>query len=482
MKKFLFCLVLLLPLLTFAQFLVPDRLPQTYVNDYDGDKLTPEQVAALNQKIVTFRAASSIEIVVVVLSDLQGIEIEDASHALFNKWGIGKAGLNNGVLYLVSPNNRKSRIEVGSGLEGDLPDITAKALQEVQKPYYRAGDYYGGITAVLDGITTTLKPITWEQREAYRKKQAADAKLQQEQFIYILTCVGIVALFIGLIFLIYWRRAKAKAAKLAAIQQAQDAAKQKLIREQARQQLYKDVKNDIELVPQKIAQIANRKNNCFRKITDEKLPIDLGTYDAKIKKSEQYVLESLKGKYYAIAENDSADRLQEVNSNLRGLIIQHDKYVGEVERLYGTLSAQVDYVKSFQQRGKALYAAAQRELKNTPHTDLYPRLFEKVMAADRDYGSYFYEAEQLTNHYNTIINYVANQKAAAEKAARDRIDEENRKKRVAEEERKRKTRSQESSNYISYSSTSRSDDSTPSTPSFDLGGGSSGGGGATSDW
>jgi uncharacterized protein len=166
MKKIILLLLIIIPVFAYSQFKVPAKIPNTYVFDYDN-KLTPENISALNRKLITFRDSSSIEIAVVVLSDLQGYEIEDVATDIFRKWGIGKKDLNNGVLYIVSPANKKARIEVGYGLEGSLTDYTAVSLQDDEKPFYRAGQWYGGIDTVVNNIINHLKPISWEQRTQY---------------------------------------------------------------------------------------------------------------------------------------------------------------------------------------------------------------------------------------------------------------------------------------------------------------------------
>jgi uncharacterized protein len=73
-------------------------------------------------------------------------------------WGIGQKDKNNGVLLIIAPNERKVSIEVGYGLEGALPDATAKSIidQEIL-PYFKEGDYFGGAKFGVDAIISAIK-------------------------------------------------------------------------------------------------------------------------------------------------------------------------------------------------------------------------------------------------------------------------------------------------------------------------------------
>lgn len=113
-------------------------------------------------ELENFETESGTQLVVVTLPDLGGYTIEDWGIALGRGWGIGQKGKNNGLLLMVAPNDREVRIEVGYGLEGDLPDATANAIiQNVIVPRFRAGDMAGGITAGVEAIIGTLggKPV-----------------------------------------------------------------------------------------------------------------------------------------------------------------------------------------------------------------------------------------------------------------------------------------------------------------------------------
>jgi uncharacterized protein len=97
------------------------------------------------------------QIVVVTLKSLGGYEISDYGYQLGRTWGIGQKGKNNGALIIVAPNERKARIEVGYGLEGELTDAQSRIIIErYMKPAFKRGDYDAGIVAGTKAVLATL--------------------------------------------------------------------------------------------------------------------------------------------------------------------------------------------------------------------------------------------------------------------------------------------------------------------------------------
>jgi uncharacterized protein len=114
-------------------------------------------VAAITGQTEGYEKATGKQLVVVTLADLQNYPIEDWGLALGRGWGIGQKGKNNGVLLIVAPNDRELRIEVGYGLEGDLPDATANTIiQSEIIPHFKRGDMKGGVRA---GVTAILEAL-----------------------------------------------------------------------------------------------------------------------------------------------------------------------------------------------------------------------------------------------------------------------------------------------------------------------------------
>ena len=102
---------------------------------------------------------------------LQGTSVEDYGYQLGRHWGIGQKEKNNGALLIVAPNERKVRIEVGYGLEGQLTDAVSRLIIENSiLPRFRAGDVAGGVSRGVDDIiqAVTVDPEEWKARALAR--------------------------------------------------------------------------------------------------------------------------------------------------------------------------------------------------------------------------------------------------------------------------------------------------------------------------
>lgn len=152
-SSILFILFLLQGLLVHAQgiekYIPAAPNPQKLVNDFI-DKLTPEQEAALERKLVAYDDSTSNQIAIVTIADIGDYDISDFAVALGRKWGIGGKEFNNGILIVVLEDKergkRKVWIATGYGLEGAIPDITAKQIIENDiVPNFKAQDIYRGL-------------------------------------------------------------------------------------------------------------------------------------------------------------------------------------------------------------------------------------------------------------------------------------------------------------------------------------------------
>lgn len=98
------------------------------------------------------------QIQVVILKSLDGLSVEEASIQITDKWKLGSAQKDNGVLFLVAPNDRKMRIEVGQGLEGAIPDVVAKRiLRDFVAPEFRQRNYDEGLRVGVEQILSLAR-------------------------------------------------------------------------------------------------------------------------------------------------------------------------------------------------------------------------------------------------------------------------------------------------------------------------------------
>lgn len=161
--------------------------------------LDPAATTALERKLADFEAKTTGQFVVVTLKSLQGTSIEDFGYQLGRHWGVGQKDRNSGVLMIVAPNERKVRIEVGYGLEGQLTDAVAKLIIENSiLPRFKAGDFPGGIARGVDDViqVLTVDPEEWKARAKQRpdvQSAVIDIVLLALLAIVILIIVGNLA-------------------------------------------------------------------------------------------------------------------------------------------------------------------------------------------------------------------------------------------------------------------------------------------------
>ncbi|NIJ21422.1 uncharacterized protein FHS95_003125 [Sphingomonas naasensis] len=123
-----------------------------------ADLLPGDVEAKLAERLAGVEAQSKHQFVVVTVRSLSGHSVEDYGVTLGRHWGIGRKGLDDGVLLLVAPNERKVRIEVGYGLEKALTDEEAGSIIRTDiLPGFRAGRMAEGIVA---GSESIIREIT----------------------------------------------------------------------------------------------------------------------------------------------------------------------------------------------------------------------------------------------------------------------------------------------------------------------------------
>lgn len=139
----------------------------------DAHVLPAELQASLTDKLKALEDKTSRQLVVVTVSSLQGDDIADYGYRLGRAWGIGQKGQNNGVLFIIAPNDRKVRIEVGYGMEGVLTDaFTSVIINQAVLPKFKAGDIPGGVEAGTDAL---IEQMSADPTEAEQKLAAAKA-------------------------------------------------------------------------------------------------------------------------------------------------------------------------------------------------------------------------------------------------------------------------------------------------------------------
>ncbi|MDZ4698762.1 MAG: TPM domain-containing protein [Rhodothermales bacterium] len=123
-----------------------------------AEVLSPSAERQLDDLLQAHEDSTGNQIAVLTIRSLDGMDLESYSLDVARAWQLGQADRDNGVLLLVALDDRKMRIEVGYGLEGDLPDITAsRIIQNDIRPYFQRDDYEGGILAGARAIVSAVE-------------------------------------------------------------------------------------------------------------------------------------------------------------------------------------------------------------------------------------------------------------------------------------------------------------------------------------
>lgn len=164
------------------------------VTDATGT-LAADQVAALDAKLRAFEQAKGSQVAVLIVPTTKPEEIEQYGIRVVEKWKLGRARVDDGVLLIVALNDRRVRIEVGYGLEGALPDATAnRIIQEDIVPQFRRGDYYGGIGTGVDRILRVIQGESLPEPELNPPSAAVPGLFHLLPFLFIAAFVGMSVL------------------------------------------------------------------------------------------------------------------------------------------------------------------------------------------------------------------------------------------------------------------------------------------------
>jgi uncharacterized protein len=197
-KKQLKCLLLLLLIFGFGpgyavdtKDLPPKPVPEKLVNDLAGMMTAAEQ-QQLERLLVSFDDSTSSQISIVTLRSIGGHDIAEYATSLFNYWGIGQKGKNNGVLILAAAEDRKMWITTGQGMEGALTDaLTSRIVRNEMVPEFKAGNYYQGFyKASVSIIAATKGEYTREARAKKNEKNMPIGVLGIVIFIVIMIIIA----------------------------------------------------------------------------------------------------------------------------------------------------------------------------------------------------------------------------------------------------------------------------------------------------
>lgn len=151
----------------------------------------------LTRMLAAHEKATTEQVVVVTVPDLQGYSIADYGYQLGRFWGIGQKGKDNGALLIVAPKERKIRIEVGYGLEGRLTDAQSSVIiNQVMAPAFKKGDFAGGISRGTQALLQVLGGSPLKEQAANTDSHSHDAPKIPMAIVFLILMI-IVTTFLG---------------------------------------------------------------------------------------------------------------------------------------------------------------------------------------------------------------------------------------------------------------------------------------------
>ncbi len=201
MLKKLFFFLFLFSFTAISLSAANDPIPEPshkLVNNYSATGfINAQEEQILESKLETFSNQTSNQIVIVIIDDLGGMEPWEFATKLGAKWGVGQGKMNNGIIILIKPSGgpgeRKYFIAIGKGLEGAIPDITTKQIEDKELlPNLKAGNAFDALDKTTDVLMALAKGEY--NSDQYAKKQESPDKLSMAIILLIILVFLIISI------------------------------------------------------------------------------------------------------------------------------------------------------------------------------------------------------------------------------------------------------------------------------------------------
>ncbi len=159
----------------------------------NADILSSNEELMLSNKYAALENKTSAQLVLVTINSLNGYDIADYGYQLGRHWGIGQKDINNGLLIIISLQDRKMRIEVGYGLEGVITDAIAhNIVHEVMRPEFKKSNYYNGINKASDLLIKAVNKEPLPKNIKRKKKAQSNDSFVMPVLIFIYFLSGFI--------------------------------------------------------------------------------------------------------------------------------------------------------------------------------------------------------------------------------------------------------------------------------------------------
>src|SRR3989344_4127998 len=176
--------IALFPLISFAH--LDFKKPEGFFSD-SASLLSPKSGSAIESLLSSYTKETGNEIAVLIIPSLEGDPIEEVAVEVFQSWGIGQKGKDNGVLLLISKEDKEVRIEVGYGLEPDLTDAEVGAIiRNVLTPAFKEGKYDEGVGLSLEAIIKGIGGTLLSEEAPVSRRTDIFSKILSDYFFLVL--------------------------------------------------------------------------------------------------------------------------------------------------------------------------------------------------------------------------------------------------------------------------------------------------------
>lgn len=156
--------------------------------------MSRQNKAKIERALKLLNSNSGIQIQVLTLKSLDGDALEDFSIRAVEKWKLGGTKNDRGALLLIAINDRKMRIEVGDGLEGDIPDLMAGRIVDSMKPFFKSGDFdtgiYVGVASIAQQAGVDIGDMKLTRSSRGRRKSKMSGYVNIASFFIFIILFG----------------------------------------------------------------------------------------------------------------------------------------------------------------------------------------------------------------------------------------------------------------------------------------------------
>lgn len=157
--------------------------------------LSAPEASAVQSFIERLNASKRVQLAVLITPSLEGEDIESYSLKVGESWKLGRKGVDDGLLLVIAPNEKRMRFEVGYGLEGEIPDIIAKRiLSDEMAPYFREKRFGDGIQVAVESVARRLGIDLQAQVDRTRKVRRGDPQGSLLFWLFIAFLILVVVL------------------------------------------------------------------------------------------------------------------------------------------------------------------------------------------------------------------------------------------------------------------------------------------------